>query len=153
MSEYGSSFEFYVSFQNGSPNHADMSFAKISNLESKIEYDVVLEGGNPTPVLLPIPSKQPETITFEKGMLLGNSQGFWETLRPGMVVENVVIYVRRYNTTVRTLGFERGIVLSKEYPLLDAMSHDVYIEKLQIAHSGLKEDFYAYSGSVKELRL
>lgn len=143
-SEYGSSYEFYVSFENNTGKKADMSFAKISNLQAKIEYEVINEGGNPTPVLLPIPSKQPETITFEKGIHLSGNTRFWEQLCPGMRVENVVIYVRHYNATIRTLEFHQGIVLSKEYPMLDAMSGGVYIEKLQIAHSGLKEKTYAY---------
>lgn len=145
MSEYGSSYEFIVSFWDDRMSfYQDMSFQKISNLQSKIEYEIINEGGNPIPVLLPIPNKQPETITLEKGMLLRTVKSFWESLRPGMMVKDVVIYVRRYNAPVRKLGFEQGIVLSKEYPLLNAMSGEIYIEKLQIAHSGLKEEFIAY---------
>lgn len=145
MNEYGNSFEFIVSFcADGTSQYCDMSFQKISNLQSKIEYEVIHEGGNPVPVLLPIPSKQPETVTLEKGMLLGTEKSFWDSLRPGMMVKDVVIYVRQYQATVRKLGFDQGIVLSKEYPQLNAMSGEIYIEKMQIAHSGLREEFVAY---------
>ncbi len=148
MSEYGSSSEFIVTFWNKTDNkHSEISFSKISNLKAKIEYEVINEGGNPIPVLLPIPSRQPETIIFEKGMLLGDSASYWDQLRPGMMVSNVVIYVRKYNATVRKLEFDQGIVLSKEYPLLNAVSDEVYIEKLEVAHSGLKEVFSPYTGT------
>ena len=146
MSEYGSSYEFYVDFWDGNANKvSSVSFARISNLQSKIEYEVIHEGGNDTPILLPIPSKQPETITFERGILLSGSEQYWDPIRPGMMVKNVAIYVQKYRTTVRKLEFEQGIVLSKEYPLLNAMSDEIYIEKLQLAHSGLKESFLSYS--------
>lgn len=145
MNEYAHNYEFYVDFWNPKKGSNDSAhFARISNLQSKIEYEVIHEGGNAQPVLLPTPSKQPETITFERGVALNTSSGFWDSLRPGMMVENVVIFVQQYRTTIRKLRFDQGIVISKEYPLLNAISGEVYIEKLQIAHSGLVEYFVPY---------
>jgi len=135
MKEYGMNYDFEVSFQN-----VVIGFSKVSNMQAKIEYDVVQEGGNDIPILLPIPSKQPDTITFEKGLLLSSSQSDWDKLRPGMMVCAVAIHVKRNGSVIRKLTFDQGIVLQKEYPLLDAMSDGIYIEKLQIAHTGLKEE-------------
>ncbi|SET16106.1 phage tail protein [[Clostridium] polysaccharolyticum] len=139
--EYGVDYNYCVSFENGS---VTIGFAKISNMQSKIEYDVIHEGGNPVPVLLPKPAQNPETITFEKGMLLSNSAQFWDRLRPGMMVTGVEITVKHNGKVVRSLAFEQGIVLEKAYPVLDATSSKIFIEQLQIAHSGLKEEFKPY---------
>ena len=90
MNDYGTSFEFEVSFQN-----VVIGFSKVSNMQANIEYDVIHEGGNDIPILLPIPRKQPDTITFEKGLLLNSSQSTWDKLRPGMMVSAVAIHIKK----------------------------------------------------------
>lgn len=144
--DYASSYEFFVEFDlDGSSKHSTLSFAKISNLQSKIEYETIYEGGNNNPILLPIPSKQPETVTFERGILISGRKGDWDTIQPGMMVEHVVIHIEKNQGVVKNLEFDHGIVLLKEYPLLNALSNEIYVEKLQIAHSGLKENYEPYT--------
>lgn len=134
--EYVSSFEFEVSFQG-----IKIGFSKVTNMEAKIEYETIYEGGNDIPILLPLPNRKPNTITFEKGLLLNKSKTIWDKLKPGMMVYAVVIDVMKNKQVVRKLTFQQGMVLKKKYPLLDATFNGVYIETLEIAHSGLEEEY------------
>ena len=44
----------------------------------------------------------------------------------------------------RIFTIDEGIVLSKEFSGFDAMSRNVLIERLELAHSGLKETFLPF---------
>ena len=50
-----------------------------------------------------------------------------------------MIFVKQNGSTKRILYFNSGVILSKEISAMDAMSNSVLIEKIEIAHSGLKE--------------
>ncbi len=135
MAEFLTGLEFDVRF-----DLVRVSFSKVTNVGSKIEYDTFIEGGqNDTPLYLKKPKKQPDTIIFEKGIHTGITSNIFGMLKEGMRVKNVMIFVRSQGKTDRILYFDSGLVLSKEFGDFDAVNNAVLIERMEIAHSGLKE--------------
>lgn len=134
MAEFIAGNEFDVRF-----DLIKASFSKVTNIGSKIEYDTFIEGGNDIPIYRKKPKKQPDTIIFEKGLHTGIGSNIFGMIKEGMKVKNVMIFVKYNGKTDRILYFDEGIVLSKEFSGFDAMSNSVVIEKMEIAHSGLKE--------------
>lgn len=135
MVEYITGTEFDVRF-----DLVKVSFSKITNIGSKIEYDSFVEGGrNDTPLYFKRPKTKPDTIIFEKGLHIGIGSNFFGLLKEGMRVKSVMIFVKHQGKTDRILYFDDGLILSKEFSVMDAMSNSVLIEKMEIAHSGLKE--------------
>ncbi|MBR3770920.1 MAG: phage tail protein [Clostridium sp.] len=137
--EYAGVDSFVVRFYGQENESVDIGFARISNLEAKMDYEVIQEGGNSIPILLPVARKEPDILTLERGIPITENTEFWRNLKPGTRLSNVNIFVIRNEYTIRWLSFAEGIVISKQYPDLNAVSSEVYIEKLQIAHSGLEE--------------
>lgn len=135
MAEFITGTEFEVRF-----DLIKVSFSKVTNVGSKIEYDTFLEGGqNNFPMYLQKPKKRPDTIIFEKGVHTGLTSNVFGTVKEGMKVKNVMIFVKHQGKTDRVLYFDSGLILSKEFSAFDASGHSVLIEKMEIAHSGLKE--------------
>ncbi len=135
MAEFITGTEFDVRF-----NHEKISFSRVTNVGSKIEYDTFIEGGqNDYPHYLRKPKKQPDTIVFEKGVHTGQKSNILNLIKEGIKVRNVMIFVKKNGKTDRILYFDSGTILSKEFSGFDAMSNSVMIEKIEIAHSGLKE--------------
>lgn len=135
MADFITGTEFEVRF-----DLIKASFSKVTNVGSKIEYDTFIEGGhNDYPMYLRKPKKQPDTIIFEKGVHTGLTSSIFATVKEGMRVKNVMIFVKQRGKTDRILYFDSGLVLSKEFSGFDASGRSVLIEKMEIAHSGLKE--------------
>jgi phage tail-like protein len=135
MAEFIAGTEFEVRF-----DLIKASFSKITNIGSKIEYDTFIEGGqNDCPLYLKKPKTKPDTIIFEKGIHTSITSNIFGIIKEGMKVKNVMIFVKHNGKTDRILYFDSGLVLSKEFSVMDAMSNSVLIEKMEIAHSGLKE--------------
>lgn len=135
MVEYITGTEFDVRF-----DLVKVSFSKVTNIGSKIEYDTFIEGGrNDAPLYFKKPKTKPDTVIFEKGLHNGLGSNFFGLLKEGMGVKNVMIFVKYRGNTSRILYFDEGLILSKEFSVMDAMSNSVLIEKMEIAHSGLKE--------------
>ena len=135
MIEYITGTEFDVRF-----DLVKVSFTKVTNIGSKIEYDTFVEGGkNDTPLYFKRPKTKPDTIIFEKGLHNSAGSNFFGLLKEGMRVKSVMIFVKHNGKTNRILYFDEGLILSKEFSVMDAMSNSVLIEKMEIAHSGLKE--------------
>lgn len=135
MVDFITGSEFEVSLDSETVN-----FSRLTNIVSSVEYDTYAEGGNNDEVLIfPKHKKNPDTIIFEKGLSVSGSTGFFSALREGMMVKNVMIYVKHNGKTVRTLCFDSGVVVSKELSMIDARSNEILIEKMEIAHSGLKK--------------
>ena len=61
-----------------------------------------------------------------------------------MKIKNIIIFVKNHGKIERIFHIDEGIVLSKEFSGFDAMSRDVLVERLEIAHSGLKETFLPF---------
>lgn len=135
MVDFITGSEFEVSLDTEKVN-----FSRLTNIVSSVEYDTYAEGGNNSEVLIfPKHKQSPDTIIFEKGLSVDNSGSFFSSIKEGMSIKNVMIYVKHNGRTVRTLCFDSGLVLSKELSVIDARSNEILIEKMEIAHSGLKE--------------
>lgn len=135
MAEFITGLEFEVRF-----DLIKASFSKVTNIGIKIEYDTFIEGGhNDAPLYLQKPKKQPDTIVFEKGVHTGLTSNIFGLIKEGMRVKNVMIFVRHRGKTDRILYFDSGLVLSKEFGEFNASKNTVLIERMEIAHSGLKE--------------
>lgn len=135
MAEYITGAEFQVMF-----DLVEVSFSKITNIRSNVEYDTFIEGGqNEAPHYFVKPKKQADTIIFEKGLNTKLTNAIYGIIKEGMKISNVIIFVKNEGKVERILYFDEGIVLSKEFAAFDAMSKSVLIEKIEMAHSGLKE--------------
>ncbi len=130
---YIMNYEFQVTF-----GVMKMGFNKISNMKSKIQYDTIVEGGSLNgPHFLLKTKTQPDVIIFEKGMTTQLKDVVFSTITEGMVVRGVLIFVKKNGSIKRVLTFEEGLILSKSLSNLDANHPGVFIESLEIAHSGL----------------
>ncbi len=137
MAEYITGSEFEVRF-----GMTKASFSKVSNIESKIEYESIIEGGsNDAPIFVPKPKTKPDMLILERGIDSGLNiiSSFLGKKKEGDAVDNVMIFVKHNGKTKRILYFDHGILVSKSLTALDGMGKGVMIEKLQIAHTGLKE--------------
>ena len=120
---------------------AMFSFSKVSNLMSQIEYDAVNEGGNNDyPLLFRKPKTQPDTLILEKGVKTRSSDLVFNLLLEGMQVEMVTILLMKDTIDLeKAFYFKQGIIVKRQFSNLDAMSNEILIESLEIAHSGLVE--------------
>lgn len=133
--EYFTGSEFEVTF-----DLVTVSFSKITNVGTSIEMETYSEGGrNESPLYFRKPKKRPEIIIFEKGVHNGISGAAFSQIKEGTHILNVMIMIKNNGSLSRVVSFNDGLVLSKKFSSLDAMSKSVLIERLEIAHSGLFE--------------
>lgn len=120
---------------------AVFSFSKISNLEARIEYDAVPEGGNNDyPHLFKKQKTNPDTLILEKGVRTRSSDAVFNLLQEGMQVELVTIMLMKDGIDLeKVFFFKKGMIISRKFSTLDAMQNELLIETLEIAHSGLVE--------------
>lgn len=120
---------------------AMFSFSKISNLMSSVEYDAIIEGGNNDyPHLFKKAKTQPDTLILEKGVRTRSSDLTFNLLTEGMQVEMVTIMLLKNGTDLeKVFFFKKGMIVKRQFSTLDAMSNELLIETLEIAHSGLVE--------------
>lgn len=120
---------------------AMFSFSKISNLMSSVEYDSIIEGGNNDyPHLFKKAKTQPDTLILEKGVRTRSSDLTFNLLTEGMQVEMVTIMLLKNGTDLeKVFFFKKGMIVKRQFSTLDAMSNELLIETLEIAHSGLVE--------------
>lgn len=119
-----------------------LGFSKALNLENSIEYDSYVEGGlNDSPWVWRKPSQQPHMLTLEKGAQMRPVFGEKLKLLPGTEIEGgVVLMVKDAKNNVgRIFSCEQAVIVKWEISALDAMSNEMLIEKIEIAHSGLKD--------------
>ncbi len=122
-------------------NHI-LGFSKASNLEDSMEYDSYVEGGlNDAPWIWMKPSQQMHTLTLEKGAQIRPLFGEKLTLLPGTEIEGGILLMVNdlSNQMARVFSCQQAVVVKWEISPLDALSGDMLIEKVEIAHSGLKE--------------
>lgn len=119
-----------------------LGFSKAFNLENSIEYDSYVEGGlNDSPWIWHKPSQQPHMLTLEKGAQTRPVFGEKLKLLPGTEIEGglALLVNDAKNNTKRTFICEQAVIVKWEISPLDAMSDEILIEKIEIAHSGLKD--------------
>ena len=140
MADYLTGAEFQVLF-----DLISVSFAKVTNIKAQVEYDTFIEGGvNDVPHYFVKPKKHADTIIFEKGLNTKLTNNIFSTISEGMKIKNIIILVKNRGTIERIFTIDEGIVLSKEFSGFDAMSRNVLVERLELAHSGLKETFLPF---------
>lgn len=117
------------------------SFAKVSNIVQQIEYDAIVEGGNDDyPHLFKKPKTKPDTLILEKGVRTRMSDPLFSLLFEGMEVELVTIMLMKNQIELqKAFFFKKGIIIKRQFSNLNAMSNELFIETLEIAHSGLIE--------------
>lgn len=120
---------------------AVFSFSKVQNLEAKIEYDAVPEGGNNDyPHLFKKQKTSPDTLILEKGVRTRSSDAIFNLLQEGMQVELVTIMLMKDGVDLeKVFFFKKGLIVRRSFSNLDAMQNELLIESLEIAHSGLVE--------------
>ncbi len=118
-----------------------ISFAKLSNLESSMEYEVLQEGGNNlAPRLLPLPQKQLKTLRLERGIQEGNK--VLDGLRPGAVVNGgIAISILDPGGAVIARYTVEGVTVVKwEIGAMDAQSSQVLFEVFEVTYTGIKKE-------------
>lgn len=129
------SYEFTVKI-----NAINFSFNKVSNLESKTDVELFVEGGNNDyPIIKRKPKQRPDVIVFEKGIVKSTVAGALTSLKNGMKLSNIIILVKKNGKNVKSLCVTEGIIVSKKYGDLDAGSSRLLVERLEVAHTGITE--------------
>ncbi len=117
-----------------------VNFSKITNMGNEIETETFVEGGNNDhPIVRQKPRQKPDIIVFEKGMTRTFGGSIFAILRQGMKLTNILIFVKKEGSIVRIYSIDEGLILSKKFTDLDANSSAIFIEKLELAHTGISE--------------
>lgn len=118
-----------------------LSFSKVSNITAQIEYDAVVEGGNNDyPHLFKKSKTKPDTLILEKGVRTRFTDLSFELLLEGLTVELGTILVMKNGIDLqKVFYFKKGLIVKRQFSNLDAMSNELLIETLEIAHTGLVE--------------
>lgn len=129
-------YEFSVEFGLGK-----VSFSKVSNLGGSIEVGTFVEGGNNSyPMVYKTARRQPDVLVLQKGVPDSKAvNALLSQLNEGKKVFNILIFVKRNGSTVKTFSITEGIILSRRYSNLDANSGSIFISQLEIAHTGITE--------------
>ena len=133
--EYLANYVFEV--QLGTLNK--ISFSKISNLSSGIDYETIGDGGNNDNMyLFEKPNRKPDTIIFEKGLKKGN---YGETLFliEGLKINNIMIMVKKGKKMERVFFIEQGIITKMSYTDLDAGRGEILVKRMEMQHTGIVE--------------
>lgn len=118
-----------------------ISFAKLSNLESSMEYEILQEGGNNlAPRLLPLPRKQVKTLRLERGIQEDNET--LNGLRPGSVVNGgIAVSILTPGGEVMVRYTVEGVTVVKwEIGAMDAQSSQVLCEVFEVTYTGIKKE-------------
>ncbi|MDR1772076.1 MAG: phage tail protein [Hungatella sp.] len=133
--EFIGGFEFDVRI-----NLIQVNFSKITNISNEIETDVFVEGGNNDyPIVRQKARQKPDVVIFEKGMTSTFGGGIFSIFRQGMKLTNILIFVKKEGHIVKIYSIDEGLIISKKFTDLDANSSTIFIEKLELAHTGISE--------------
>lgn len=122
-----------------------ISFAKVSNIARVAEYESIAIGGmNLSPYIAVTQSKQPQTITFERAVQ--NKEDIVKKLKPGVhlgkQIEIMVVDTEnKKKKIIHSYYITDGIVTKCEVSQLDAMGNEILIQKLEITHTGIYQDY------------
>jgi phage tail-like protein len=115
-------------------------FSRISSISASAEYDTIVEGGtNGAPVLLPKPKRAADTIVFAKGLKTNTSDMMFSLFSEGNVIKNILVIVRRQGKMARIFTVSNAMITRREFAPLDAMGSQVFLEAIQLAHTGITE--------------
>jgi len=117
-----------------------MGFSKVSNISGSAEIDTIVNGGhNDAPVILRKPKRSPDMLVFERGVQTSLTDTAFAFFKEGRKVDSITINVLRNGKTVRMFFVTGGIIVRREYSPLDAMQGGVFLQALQVAHTGITE--------------
>lgn len=136
IGDFVGNYEFTVEFGLGK-----VSFSKISNLGGRIEVGTFVEGGNNDyPMIYKTARRQPDVLLLQKGVADSKVTNLLlSQLKEGKKVSGILIFVKRNGSTVKTFSIIEGIIVSRKYSNLDANSGNIFIQQLEIAHTGITE--------------
>ena len=113
------------------------SFSKVTNIAAKLDLETVEEGGyNDSPRIFKKPKTSFDTLILEKGI---QTSGNESSLKIGTPVNAGAVLVIHNGSIAKTYAFEYGIVTKWETNELDALRSDVFVRRVEIAHTGLVE--------------
>ncbi len=129
-------YEFTVQFSLGK-----ISFSKVGNIGGRIEVGTFVEGGNNDyPMIYKTPRREPDVLVLQKGVADSATANLLiSQLKEGTKVTSILIFVKRNGSTVKTFSITEGIIISRKYSNLDAASSSIFVEQLEIAHTGISE--------------
>ena len=117
-----------------------MGFAKISNISSDAEFEVIADGGNTdTMYFFGKPKRKPDTITFSKGLAIGKGADALSWLVAGLKINDTIITVRKENQAKRVFYIEQGILTKISFSDLDATNNQLMIKTMEMQHTGILE--------------
>ncbi|MBE6612705.1 MAG: hypothetical protein E7632_09460 [Ruminococcaceae bacterium] len=115
-------------------------FAKVSNISGSAEIDTIINGGhNDAPVILRKPKRTPDMLVFERGTHCSISDTAFSYFKEGRKIDAITINVKCNDKTVRMFFVTNALIVRREFAPLDAMSSGVFLEALQVAHTGITE--------------
>lgn len=118
----------------------NISFSKISNMSSEIEYEVFADGGNNDRMFFfEKPKRKLDTIIMERGMAVGVVDAVLSQLTEGIKINDIMIQVKKNGATKKIFFIEQGIISKRSFSDLNAMSGEVLIKKLELQHTGIVE--------------
>lgn len=124
--------------QQGSPAGG---FSECSGIEMSLDVEEYKEGGN-NGCSLQFPTRVKLThLRLKRGLALSDDLWNWHySFVQGQVVrrDGVVSLLDEQQNPVKTWSFRRGLPVKWSGPSLNAMTNQVAIEELEIAHEGLK---------------
>lgn len=137
---YATNYKFILEFGIGKT--VQIKCSKISNLEMNQEIEEYVEGGGPYPHILPAGKKRSDILRIERAVV---SDEYFNKLRPGVRIKNGNIMIYRedpgFGKNYGTLSFYEGMITKCQFSDLDAMGSSIFIQTLEIAHSGLTGKF------------
>lgn len=119
-----------------------LGFSRASGLEDSVDYDTYLEGGDTQgPHLFLRQGQQPHILTLEKGAQLRPLLGDSVKLLPGTYIQGGIALTVWDTAGKSKRNFQAiwAMITKWELSQLDAASNEVLIERVEIAHSGLRE--------------
>ena len=137
---YATNYKFIFEF--GLKRTVQIKCSKISNLELSQEIEEYVEGGGPYPHILPTSKKRSEILRIERAVA---NDEILNKLKPGVRIlyGNILIYRddTGFEENYGSLVFYEGMITKCQFSDLDAMGSGIFIQTLEIAHSGLMGEF------------
>lgn len=117
-----------------------INFSKISNISTKRDFGVLADGGvNDRMYFFEKSKREPDTLTFHKGLAVGVGAAILSWLSAGLKINDIMILVRKDSVLKKIFYIEQGILTSISYSDLDALNGGVIIKTMEIRHTGVKE--------------
>lgn len=132
-----SNFRFLIEIDSFKGN-----FAKASGMASEIEFEEYREGGSSFSLKFPVKVKH-FNVVLQKGITESKFLYEWfSEIENGIINKKdfvISILDNNLKTKIRSWSFSNGYPVKWEISDLDAMDKSLLIEKIELAHEGIKE--------------